>query len=83
MANTGTEIQSQFKSLLQKKMDRQGFLKHVAVGAMALIGGGALLRLAVLDKNSSSRRGGSAYGAESVYGGGSRAAIGSSARKTS
>lgn len=54
-------------ALLNKKMDRQNFLKHVAVGMVAMSGAGAALRL--LNQNQkpattsqSVGYGGSAYG---------------------
>ena len=37
-------VQSDMQTLLQKKMDRRQFLKHVGVGFIAILGVGALLR---------------------------------------
>lgn len=61
-------IKPQVSALLNKKMDRQNFLKHVAVGMVAISGAGAALRL--LNQNQkpaattsqSVGYGGSAYG---------------------
>ncbi|MDM2096410.1 hypothetical protein PP348_20260 [Mycobacteroides abscessus] len=52
-------------------MDRKDFLKHVAIGSVALIGGGTLLRLTSLGTGADTRSDtpGSAYGTGSVYGG--------------
>lgn len=57
-------IKSQVNEVLNKKMDRQKFLKHIAVGVVAVSGAGAALRLlAPRQKPSvSSGYGSSAYG---------------------
>lgn len=39
------EIQRQFKSLLSAKVDRKDFVKHLAIGTVALLGAGVLQRL--------------------------------------
>lgn len=38
-------IKQQVAAILNKKMDRQDFLRHVAIGMVALSGAGAALRL--------------------------------------
>ena len=57
-------IKTQVSEILNKKMDRQGFIKHVAVGVVAISGAGAALRLLgpVKPKTQSVGYGGSAYG---------------------
>ena len=58
-------MKDEFESLLQKKMDRRSFLKHVAVGFAAITGvAGILKTLNQVEKQSVSY----GYGA-SVYGG--------------
>ena len=57
---------AQLNALLSKKMNRQDFLKHVAIGMVAVSGVGTALKL-LSDKqpqqqNSASGYGGSAYG---------------------
>lgn len=37
-------MQSQLNSLLQKEMDRKDFLKHVAVGVVALTGASTIVK---------------------------------------
>lgn len=37
-------IKEQINAILNKKMDRKDFLKHVAVGVVAVMGFGAILR---------------------------------------
>lgn len=59
------QIKSQLHTLLDKKMDRQDFLKHVAVGLVAISGVGAVLRLFSVEKKPAAGElsyGGSAYG---------------------
>lgn len=46
------ETKIQINKLLSKKMSRQGFIKHIAIGAVAVVGGGALLRLASLEPDA-------------------------------
>lgn len=58
-------IKTQVSEILNKKMDRQNFLKHIALGIVAISGAGAALRLinpkpAPADKSVG--YGGSAYG---------------------
>ncbi len=60
-------LKAQVSTILNKKMDRQDFLKHVAIGIVALTGAGTALRLLANDKpastsTTSSGYGGSAYG---------------------
>lgn len=57
-------VKAQVDALLNKKMDRQNFIKHVAVGVVAISGAGAALRLlgAQKPKAQSVGYGGSAYG---------------------
>ena len=58
-------LKTQIHTLLAKKMDRQAFIKHVAVGMVAVSGAGAALRLlAPKPKQQSVNNGygGSAYG---------------------
>ncbi len=59
-------LKSQVSTLLNKKMDRQDFLKHVAVGAVAITGASAALRLLAPKHKSVSAAAG--YGS-SAYGG--------------
>ena len=59
----------QVAALLNKKMDRQDFIKSVAIGVVALSGAGAALRMLAAPKqqtqHSSIGYGGSAYGGSS------------------
>ncbi len=55
----------QIENLLQKRMDRKGFLKHVGIGVLALTGLTSVVKL--LQGNQQQQNGG--YGS-SVYGGG-------------
>lgn len=59
-------IKTQVSEILNKKMDRQNFLKHVAVGVVAISGAGAALRLInpkpAAAPSQSVGYGGSAYG---------------------
>jgi hypothetical protein len=54
----------QITAILNKKMDRQGFIKNVAIGMVALSGAGAALRLLAPKQAQQSQigYGGSAYG---------------------
>lgn len=62
-------IKSQVDALLNKKMDRGNFIKHVAIGMVALSGIGTALRLlAPQQKQSNSHSADSSYGG-SAYGG--------------
>lgn len=54
------------KSLLNKPMDRQGFLRHVGVGAMMVSGGGMVVR--ALNGTQPARPQSNGYGS-SAYGG--------------
>lgn len=59
-------IKTQVSAILNKKMDRQDFLKHVAIGVVALSGAGTALKLLsprVKQQSAKSNGyGGSAYG---------------------
>lgn len=71
------EIKNEFKTLLSKRMDRKDFLKHLAIGAVALVGGGALLRQTAQENQPDAVSTASTPGfGAGVYGGGgdSRAA---------
>lgn len=51
-------------------MSREGFIKHVAIGAVAVVGGGALLRLTSLQPSAPSTKVASVAGyGDSAYGG--------------
>jgi hypothetical protein len=63
------EIKSHLTQLLSTKMDRREFIKNVALGAVALIGGGVLLRLSSSSKGHGSEAPTGAYG-DVAYGGG-------------
>jgi hypothetical protein len=61
-------IKSHLNALLNKKMDRQNFIKHVAIGAVVLSGAGTALRL-IAPKPKPSVGGGygsSAYGGQEI-----------------
>lgn len=61
-------IKTQVDALLNKKMDRESFIKHVAIGMVALSGVGTALRLFTVQQkqtqtvSADSSYGGSAYG---------------------
>ncbi len=58
-------IKTQVNAILNKKMDRQSFIKHVAVGVVAMTGAGAALRFMnpkPAATNQTVGYGGSAYG---------------------
>ena len=59
-------LKAQVSAVLNKKMDRQGFLKHVAIGVVALSGAGTALKLlSPREKQPQTKAngyGGSAYG---------------------
>lgn len=56
-------FRTQLDAVLNKKMDRQDFLKHVAVGVVAVSGAGAALRLlAPKQKSTATGYGSSPYG---------------------
>lgn len=57
-------LQSDVQTLLQKKMDRREFIKHVGIGFAALVGVSAVLR----SMSSMGNKQSVGYGA-SVYGG--------------
>lgn len=54
------------KSLLDKPMDRQGFLRHLGVGAMMVSGGGMVVKALsgkqAVDQKQTAGYGSSAYG---------------------
>ncbi len=58
-------LKPQLNQLLNKTMDRQDFIKHIAIGVTALSGAGAALRLLSAPKQKSVGLG---YG-DSAYGG--------------
>lgn len=60
-------IKTQIDALLNEKMDRQEFLKHVAIGLVALSGLGSILRVAT-PKAGKAPVSGAGYGS-SAYGG--------------
>lgn len=59
-------LKTQVATILNKKMDRQDFIKHVAIGVVALSGAGAALRVLGGSKPKTSNAnlgyGSSAYG---------------------
>ena len=65
-------IKPQVTAILNKEMDRQDFLKHIAIGVVALTGAGAALRLLAPSDNTASKPiatvvkgyGGSPYGGD-------------------
>ena len=59
-------IKTQVNAVLSKKMDRQGFIKHLAIAAVAISGVGTAMRLLASDDKQKSQNVG--YGS-SVYGG--------------
>jgi hypothetical protein len=61
-------IKTQVNAILNKKMDRQDFIKHVAVGVVALTGAGTALRLLAPKSASTTKSVSSGYG-NSSYGG--------------
>lgn len=65
---SGMEVRNQLKNILDKQMDRQDFIKHVAVGAVALVGGGALIRMSMSNNPSGQASQQVGYG-DSAYGG--------------
>ncbi|MDB5184001.1 MAG: hypothetical protein JWO07_682 [Candidatus Saccharibacteria bacterium] len=64
------QIKQEVTAILNKPMDRKGFLRHVAIGVVALSGAGAALRLLQPEKQKSTHTvtvvekgyGGTAYG---------------------
>lgn len=58
-------LKTQVSAILNKKMDRQDFIRHVAIGIVAVSGAGAALRLLAPTKQKQRTNG---YGA-SAYGG--------------
>jgi len=62
------QFKTQLDAILNKQMDRQGFLKHIAIGAAALVGLGGVLRLLSEQQSRSANTAvGSGYGS-SPYG---------------
>jgi hypothetical protein len=60
-----------FKDLLQKPMDRKGFLQHIGIGMLALTGVGVIVNSLVRSNSKSvllQQDGGISYGT-SAYGG--------------
>lgn len=65
-------MQTQFNELLQKRMDRKDFLKHVGIGLVALTGATTVLKAftPALDSSQLGQQAQSGYGyGTSVYGG--------------
>ena len=58
-------IKTQVAELLNKKMDRQNFIRHVAIGLVAMTGAGTALRLLAPKQQKAADFG---YGS-SAYGG--------------
>jgi hypothetical protein len=63
-------IKTQVSELLNKEMDRQDFLKHIAIGLVALSGFGAVLRYAAPKQGHNQTTNSLGYGS-SAYGGSS------------
>lgn len=61
-------IKSQVSAILDKKMDRQDFIKHVAIGLVALSGASAALKLLGTSQTKQASAKNSGYGG-SAYGG--------------
>lgn len=64
-------IKTQVNAILNKKMDRQDFIKHIAIGIVAMTGASTALRLLAPKPQSSQASdgyGGSAYGGSRVSG---------------
>jgi hypothetical protein len=59
-------MKDELDSLLQKEMDRKGFIKHVAIGFAAITGIAAMLK--TLNGFGNANRSGMGYGT-STYGG--------------
>lgn len=59
-------MKNELDTLLQRKMDRKDFVKHVAIGFVALTGIGAIIKS--MSGAPGSQKGRVGYGA-SVYGG--------------
>lgn len=62
-------IKKEVTAILNKQMDRQDFLKHIAIGMVALTGAGAALKLMAPDEKIRTITvekgyGGSAYGGD-------------------
>jgi hypothetical protein len=62
-------MKQQLNSILSKEMDRKDFLKHLAVGSVAVVGAGWLLRFTTTKPEQKVSSGG--YG-DSAYGGATR-----------
>jgi hypothetical protein len=62
------KIKQSVSSILNKQMNRQDFLKHIAIGVVALSGAGAALRLLAPEEKAAppvaKGYGGSAYGGD-------------------
>lgn len=63
-------IKSEITAVLNKKMDRQGFLKHMAIAAVAMSGLGSALKLLAPQAKQRAAKG-VGYG-DSAYGGSKR-----------
>ena len=62
-------IKTQVDAILNKKMDRQGFIKQVAIGMVALTGASAALRLLAPKQPSDSQPSANDGYGSSAYGG--------------
>ena len=64
------ELKKRINTVLNKQLSRQDFIKHIAIGAVAVVGGGAVVRAAAT-KSAGVDTGtnlGTAYG-DTAYGG--------------
>jgi hypothetical protein len=60
--------QSPINELLQKRMDRKDFLKHVALGMAVLTGTASVIKLFRPQQNNNAGYGASAYGGVNTQG---------------
>lgn len=62
----GMEIKNTLNQLFGKPMNRQDFIKHIAIGVVAVVGGGALVRMGLsggrFDRTAQVEYDDSAYG---------------------
>lgn len=61
-------VKAQVNAILNKKMDRQGFIKHLVIGVIAVSGVGSALRLLApnTQKPVDTGYGGAAYGGAKI-----------------
>lgn len=62
------DVKQQIQAILTKKMDRQDFMKHVAIGVVAMSGASNALRLLGASKQVSDAESSEGYGSAG-YGG--------------